>query len=125
MTLLLDNAGDVTILTSPEPALLQLGLNWYGLCSLELPEAVMTRKPTTKDNDIDYTAEGNDPGTSKPPDPTDRGYDQAANRGDKYGVREGDGGVFGTTGGGTYGGGMHTEERPLIDNNAPSKRRKK
>jgi hypothetical protein len=68
----------------------------------------------SKDKEIDYTAEGSDPGSSKPPSPTDRGYDEAANRGSTYGTPEGEGGVFGTTGGGTYGGGMQIEERPLV-----------
>ena len=74
----------------------------------------MDQKPTTKDNEIDYTAEGSDPGWEKD-DPTNRGYDEAAQSGDgKYGVPEGEGGVFGTTGGGTYGGGMQIVERPAV-----------
>lgn len=73
----------------------------------------MTNK-TNKDKDIDYTAEGSDPGSGKPPSPTDRGYDEAAHSGSTYGTPEGEGGVFGTTGGGTYGGGMQIEERPLV-----------
>ena len=49
-------------------------------------------------------------------DPTNEGYDEAAHTGPgRYGVREGNGGVFGTTGGGTYNGGMHVEERPVIE----------
>ena len=66
------------------------------------------------DDGIDYNAEGRTPPHEKE-DPTNAGYDEAAHSGDgKYGVREGEGGVFGTTGGGTYGGGMHVEERPVI-----------
>lgn len=37
---------------------------------------------------------------------TDRGYDEAAHTGDRYGEYEGRGGVFGTTGGGNYAGGF-------------------
>ena len=80
----------------------------------------MTTKGS-KDKDIDYTAEGSDPGSSKPPSPTDRGYDEAANSGSTYGTPEGEGGVFGTTGGGTYGGGMQIEERPLVYDRGNSK----
>ena len=70
----------------------------------------------TKDNDdIDYTAEGSTPPHEKN-DPTDAGYDEAAHNGPgKYGVPEGEGGVFGTSGGGTYSGGMHKVERPAIE----------
>ncbi len=69
----------------------------------------------TSDDDIDYTAEGEQPPRHKD-DPTDKGYDEAARSGPgAYGVSEGDGGVFGTTGGGTYGGGMHVEERPAVN----------
>lgn len=67
------------------------------------------------DDDIDYTAEGEQPPHEKD-DPTARGYDEAARSGrGEYGVAEGAGGVFGTTGGGTYPGGMHIEERPVVD----------
>ncbi len=67
------------------------------------------------DDDIDYTAEGATPPHEKE-DPTNAGYDEAAHRGPgTYGVLEGDGGVFGTTGGGSYDGGMHEEERPVIE----------
>jgi hypothetical protein len=67
------------------------------------------------DQDIDYTAEGKNPPREKD-DPTNEGYDEAAHSGpSRYGVREGEGGVFGTSGGGTYDGGMHVEERPVID----------
>jgi hypothetical protein len=61
-------------------------------------------------DDIDYTAEGATPPQEKN-DPTNAGYDEAANSGGAYGVREGEGGVFGTTGGGTYGSGLHVEQR--------------
>ena len=68
-----------------------------------------------KDDDIDYTAEGSAP-PSENDDPTNAGYDEAAHNGPgAYGVPEGRGGVFGTTGGGTYQGGMHVEERPAIE----------
>jgi hypothetical protein len=67
-----------------------------------------------KDDDIDYTAEGSTPPEEKD-DPTNAGYDEAAHNGpNTYGVAEGEGGVFGTTGGGTYQGGLHVEERPLV-----------
>lgn len=67
-----------------------------------------------KDDDIDYTAEGATPPHEKD-DPTNAGYDEAAHSGpNRYGVPEGEGGVFGTTGGGTFKGGMHVEERPLV-----------
>jgi hypothetical protein len=67
------------------------------------------------DDDIDYTAEGSTPPHEKD-DPTNAGYDEAAQKGPgTYGVREGEGGVFGTTGGGTFGGGLHVEERPVIE----------
>lgn len=75
----------------------------------------MEKKATTNDNEIDYTPEGSDPGWEKN-DPTNRGYDEAAHSGPgKYGVPEGEGGVFGTTGGGTFDGGMHVVERPTVD----------
>jgi hypothetical protein len=63
--------------------------------------------------EIDYTAEGSTPPREKD-DPTNAGYDEAAHKGGAYGVSEGEGGVFGTTGGGTYSGGMHVEERPAV-----------
>jgi hypothetical protein len=63
---------------------------------------------------IDYNAEGGTPPQEKN-DPTNAGYDEAAHSGpSRYGVPEGSGGVFGTTGGGTYQGGMHVEERPVV-----------
>ena len=65
-----------------------------------------------KRDDIDYAAEGGAPPHEKH-DKTDAGYDEAAHSGPgRYGVPEGEGGVFGTTGGGTYQSGMHIEERP-------------
>lgn len=57
-------------------------------------------------DDIDYTAEGATPPHEKK-DSTDAGYDEAAH--------SGSGGVFATTGGGTFSGGMHIEERPTVD----------
>ena len=71
---------------------------------------------TTRDDDgIDYTIEGATPPHEKD-DPTNQGYDEAAHSGPgRYGVREGEGGVFGTTGGGTYAGGLHVVERPVIE----------
>ena len=70
---------------------------------------------TKEKEDIDYTAEGARPPREKD-DPTNEGYDEAASSGSgRYGVPEGQGGVFGTTGGGTYDGGMHVEERPVIE----------
>jgi hypothetical protein len=60
-------------------------------------------------DDIDYTAEGTTPPHEKD-DPTNKGYDEAANTGGEFGVKEGEGGVFGTSGGGTYSGGMHKEK---------------
>ena len=70
---------------------------------------------TRKDDDIDYTAEGATPPHQKE-DPTAKGYDEAAHSGPgRHGVPEGEGGVFGTTGGGTYSGGMHVVERPVIE----------
>ena len=70
---------------------------------------------TRKDNDdIDYTLEGSTPPREKD-DPTNEGYDEAAHSGPgRYGVPEGEGGVFGTTGGGTSRNGMHVVERPAI-----------
>ena len=68
-----------------------------------------------KDDDIDYTAEGATP-PHENDDPTNAGYDEAAHKGPAvYGVPEGEGGVFGTTGGGTYRGGMHVEKRPVLE----------
>jgi hypothetical protein len=68
----------------------------------------------TKDDDIDYRAEGDTPPREKD-DPTNEGYDEAAHSGPgRYGVAEGEGGVFGTSGGGTYAGGLHVEDRPAV-----------
>jgi len=64
-------------------------------------------------DDIDYEPEGSTPPYEKD-DPTNAGYDEAAHQGGAYGVREGEGGVFGTTGGGTFAGGLHVERRPVI-----------
>ncbi|HEX3068409.1 MAG TPA: hypothetical protein VHX14_07525 [Thermoanaerobaculia bacterium] len=66
------------------------------------------------DDDIDYTPEGATPPHEKS-NATDAGYDEAAHKGGAYGVKEGAGGVFGTSGGGTYSGGMHREERDAVD----------
>ncbi|HKR66861.1 MAG TPA: hypothetical protein VJZ00_24250 [Thermoanaerobaculia bacterium] len=67
------------------------------------------------DDDIDYTAEGKTP-PREGEDPTNAGYDEAVRSGPgRYGVPEGEGGVFGTTGGGTDPRGMHEEERPTIE----------
>lgn len=67
------------------------------------------------DDGLDYTVEGATPPHEKD-DPTNAGYDEAAHSGPgRYGVPEGQGGVFGTTGGGTYSRGMHVEERPAIE----------
>ena len=70
---------------------------------------------TPKDSDdIDYTAEGATPPHEKD-DPTNAGYDEAAHKGPgRYGVAVGEGGVFGTTGGGTDRRGLHVEERPAV-----------
>jgi len=74
------------------------------------------------DDDIDYTPEGETPPHEKD-DPTNAGYDEAAHTGGVYGRKEGEGGVFGTSGGGTYGGGMHVEERQVVDTEGePGKR---
>ena len=69
------------------------------------------------DDGIDYTAEGSTPPHEKN-DATDKGYDEAAHSGPgRYGVKEGEGGVFGTSGGGTYGDGFEVEERPAVGKN--------
>lgn len=62
---------------------------------------------------IDYEAEGSTPPDSaESHDRTDDGYDRAARSGgSRFGVPEGNGGVFGTSGGGTYPSGFHVEER--------------
>jgi hypothetical protein len=70
---------------------------------------------TPKDDDIDYNVEGSTPPREKD-DPTSEGYDEAVRTGPgRYGVAEGEGGVFGTSGGGTYEGGFHEVERPVIE----------
>jgi hypothetical protein len=70
----------------------------------------MTKK---KSDDLDYTPEGSTPPREKN-DPTNAGYDEVARKGPgRYGVAEGEGGVFGTTGGGSFEGGMHEEDRPV------------
>ena len=63
-------------------------------------------------------------------DSTDKGYDDAAHGGgSRFGVAEGDGGVFGTTGGGTYGGGMQVidpagDETVKQDRDTPAPQKK-
>ena len=70
---------------------------------------------TGNEDDIDYKNEGATPPTEKD-DPTNEGYDEAVRSGSgAYGVKEGEGGVFGTSGGGTYEGGFHEVERPVIE----------
>jgi len=67
------------------------------------------------DDGIDYAMEGDTP-PHETEDKTNDGYDEAAHSGPgKYGVKEGEGGVFGTSGGGSYSGGMHEVERPAIE----------
>lgn len=80
----------------------------------------MTDTNRSSNDKIDYKEEGSDPGRRGEPEPSDRGYDEAARSGDsRYGVPEGEGGVFGTTGGGTFGGGMQIVERPLVYEKGP------
>ncbi|HEY0144077.1 MAG TPA: hypothetical protein VGF48_24535 [Thermoanaerobaculia bacterium] len=68
----------------------------------------------TQDDEIDYGAEGKNPPHEKD-DPTNEGYDEAAHSGpNRYGVNVGEGGVFGTSGGGTADIGMQVEERPVV-----------
>lgn len=77
----------------------------------EVPEREV---PERRDAEIDYKLEGADPGNEQLSE-TDRGYDEAARSGpSRYAVPEGAGGVFGTTGGGTYGEGFQVEERPGV-----------
>jgi hypothetical protein len=74
----------------------------------------MATDKRSNDDGIDYTPEGSTPPHEKK-DPTNKGYDEAAHSGPgRYGVLEGQGGVFGTTGGGTTNIGMHVEERPAV-----------
>lgn len=65
-----------------------------------------------KNDQIDYEAEGNTPPNEEENlDRTDKGYDEAAHSGPSaFGQTEGNGGVFGTTGGGTFPEGMHVDE---------------
>lgn len=71
----------------------------------------------SREREIDWDFEGNAPpdsyghGTRGYDDDTDRGYDEAAHRGNAYGVPEGLGGAFGTSGGGTYAGGFQVDPR--------------
>ena len=70
---------------------------------------------TRNDEEMDYNAEGATPPREKD-DPTNAGYDEAAHSGPgQYGVPEGQGGDFGTPGGGTYEGGFQEVERPVIE----------
>ncbi|HXI11706.1 MAG TPA: hypothetical protein VNM92_03575 [Thermoanaerobaculia bacterium] len=63
---------------------------------------------------IDYSPEGATPPHEKD-DGTNAGYDEAAHSGaGKYGVHVGEGGVFGTSGGGTDSRGFHVEEREVV-----------
>ena len=66
----------------------------------------------TTNDELDYSMEGDTPPHEKY-DPTAKGYDEAAHSGGAYGVPEGSGGVFGTTGGGTYDEGLHEEKGPV------------
>jgi hypothetical protein len=86
-----------------ETAPIQPARRRRALCTID-------RIMANKNDDIDYTAEGQTPPHEKD-DPTNKGYDEAAHRGGAYGVPEGEGGVFGTTGGGTYEDGFQVEER--------------
>lgn len=61
-----------------------------------------------------------DPREDKPRSKTDRGYDEAAHSGNRYGEFEGRGGVFGTTGGGTYSEGYETYEQPDLSGRGTS-----
>lgn len=63
-----------------------------------------------RERGIDWNLEGNAP-PGDYEDETDRGYDEAAHRGNVYGIPEGLGGAFGTSGGGTYAGGFQVENR--------------
>ncbi|MGH9457727.1 MAG: BON domain-containing protein [Thermoanaerobaculia bacterium] len=59
---------------------------------------------------IDWDLEGSAPPREKR-SATDQGYDEAAHRGAAYGLFEGHGGAFGTSGGGTYAGGFQVDNR--------------
>lgn len=63
---------------------------------------------------IDYELEGNDAGDEKD-DPTNQGYDEAAHSGEsRYAIPSGEGGVFGTTGGGSPAEGFQVIDRPGV-----------
>jgi hypothetical protein len=80
----------------------------------------MADKRRNKDA-IDYEVDGSTPPHEKE-DPTNVGYDEAAHSGpSRYGVLEGEGGVFGTTGGGTPEIGFHVEEASVIDEKGQKK----
>jgi len=65
------------------------------------------------DDGIDYKLEGSDPGEDESTDPTDEGYDEAAHTGkSRYAIPSGEGGVFGTTGGGGPAEGFQVITRP-------------
>jgi hypothetical protein len=73
----------------------------------------------TSSDGIDYELEGSNKGEKgeglRNDAGTDEGYDEAAHSGDsRYAVPEGEGGVFGVTGGGTYPGGFQVVERPGV-----------
>ena len=76
-----------------------------------------SQKGIPGEDGIDYKLEGADPGEEKTDDPTDEGYDEAAHSGSsRYAIPSGEGGVFGTTGGGGTGEGFQVIERPGIYN---------
>ena len=64
-----------------------------------------------RNREIDYEWEGATPPGDDEPSETDRGYDEAVHRGGRFGVNEGQGGVFGTTGRGSYAGGFQEDNR--------------
>lgn len=59
---------------------------------------------------IDWDLEGSTP-PNETRSRTDAGYDEAAHRGEAYGIPEGHGGPFGTSGGGSYAGGFQVVNR--------------
>jgi len=72
-----------------------------------------TQKGNPGDDGIDYKLEGSDPGEDESNDPTNEGYDEAAHTGkSRYAIPSGEGGVFGTTGGGGPAEGFQVIERP-------------
>jgi osmotically-inducible protein OsmY len=92
----------------------------------ESRSATIAKRETTQQNagerrnrerQIDWDLEGSAPpdsyghGTRGYDDDTDRGYDEAAHRGNAYGVPAGLGGAFGTSGGGSYSGGFQVVNR--------------